>query len=279
MRTKLIIASLVALSALTASADDILLPVFAYNMPGGQGTAWSSEVYVTNTGTEIATVTAGPFFPGQIDDKPPCQTLLQPFVIVPPRSTVLWRTGEINLGIGCPDFAAGGLLFNSDRPVTLTSRMVRHEIVENGDVTNPLSGLGQEIDGVPLVDLRKGDHRMILAAVGWHPNACGASLLDTNVFLTNPETTPVRVEIDAPPGESQLRIDGTIVDAPFALEVPGQSQRVIRLAGAGSPMLPVCLDPLVGSFTLEASGPISVLGSVIDRRSGDPRTAPAQPIE
>jgi len=279
MFTRLIVTSLVVLSALTASADDILLPVFAFNMPGGDGTAWSSEVYLTNPGAESVTVTVGPFLPGRIDDKPPCQTLIQPFIIVSPRSTVVWRAGEINIGIGCPDWAAGGLLFQSEQPVVLTSRMVRHEEDPKGEIPHPLPGIGQEIDGVDLIDLSKGEHRMILPSVGWHPNACGPSLLDTNVFLTNPLPTPVRVEIDAAPGEEQLSVDGHLVDAPWSLEVPGLGQKVIRLAGSGSPILPVCLDPVIGTFTMSTSGPLHALASVIDRRSTDPRTATAIPLD
>lgn len=278
MTRQLAVALLLAVSASPVFGDEILLPVFAHNMADGKEAAWSSEVYVTNRGPEEARVTLGSFLPGRIDDKPPCQTLLQPFIVVPPESTVLWRTGEINIGIGCHEFAAGGLLFHSDRPVSITSRMVKHARVD-GAVSHPLSGIGQEIDAIDLRERPRGSSRLILPAVGWHPNACEPSLLDTNVFLTNPEPTPVSIEIDAPPGSEQLIVDGQLVEAPYRVELDPWSQRVIRLAGPGSPMLPVCLEPVIGSFSLSADGPVSVVASILDRRSGDARTSPALTID
>jgi hypothetical protein len=269
---------LLVLACVPLSADDYVLPMFAVNMPSGDGTAWSTEVYVTNTGTTEATVTVGIFLPGRISDTPPCQTLIAPFVTVPPRSTVLWRTPDLSGGIGCPAFAAGGLTFNADRPVRISSRTVRH-VLPDIVLPSPLSGIGQTIDAVDLLDSPKGEHRMILPAVGWHPNSCGPSKLDTNVFFTNPNSVAVKIELEAAPGEGALIVDGATVEAPYVFEVAPFSQRVIRLAGSGAPMLPVCLEPVISSFTITTSGSISAIASIIDRQSGDPRTSAAIPIE
>lgn len=263
---------LLTVVALPIAADELLLPVFAYNMPGAEGTAWSSEVYVTNLGSKETTVHMGSFFAAAIDPKPPCQIFVQPFLVVPARSTVLWRSGELRLGIGCADYAVGALTIRTDAPVSITSRMVRHEWIPDANVVNPLSGIGQDIAGVDLRDLPKDGSSWILPAVAWHPNACEPSRFDTNAFFTNPDSTPVRVELDAPPGESQLMVDGEIVDAPHAIEIAPFRQRIVRIAGAGSPMLPVCLEPVTGSFTFRANGSVSAVASVIDRATGDART-------
>ena len=271
MRSILLIALSAFLAIPAAFAETYVLPVFAVRVDSAGNTQWTSEVYVTNPGPAPVLVQEGAFLPGRISNDPPCLPIVQPFLEIPPQSTVLWRTGDLEVGIGCPEFAVGGLLFTADQPVEITSRMVNHR---SGEVEQPLSGKGQEISAVALSDLPSAESLMILPAIGWHPNACGPRLVETNVFFANGSDTPVTVRLEpAPDQSSQFLIDGALVDAPFTFSVDARAQRVFRLAGPDAPQLPVCLGPEIGSFRYRADGAIAVVASIVDRRSGDARTS------
>lgn len=264
----------VLLVTLPAGAADYILPVFALRVPGEGGSVWTSEVWVTNPGPNLVRVYEGGLI-GRTTGAPPCLPIVQPSLTLAAHSTQVWSTGELSIGIGCPETAAGALRFHSEGPLQIASRIVNtrgNAIPPDG----PLRGFGQEVTAYSIDSLL--DRFLVLPGVVWHPNSCGPAAFDTNVFFANPDNAPVRISITVEGGnEEELIVDGTAVKTPFVFTIERGEFRQHRLAGAGNPMLPVCLPPVVGSFWMELDGPLSILGSVVDRSTGDARTV--VPIE
>lgn len=253
--------------ALPAGATDYILPVFALRVPGEGGSLWTSEVWVTNPGSTPVTVREGPLI-GRTTGAPPCLPLVQPSLEVEPYSTKVWPIGELALGIGCPQTAAGALRFSSDSEVAIGSR-----IVNTQDVAVPpgsLQGFGQEVEAAHLLSFPRGS--LLLPAVAWHVNSCGPPAFDTNVFFANAGPSPVRVSLNiAPGGEAMIVVDGQVLTAPFVFTMKPSEFRQHRIAAADVP-LAVCLPPEIGAFVLEVDGGLAILGSVVDRSTGDART-------
>jgi hypothetical protein len=257
------------LGALPAAAAELVLPLFAHNLPGRHGDVWNSELYLTNPGDQPVAVEIARFLPGQIDRPAPCGQFMSPTRVVPPRSATVWTAAGLATDLGCAESARGGLVLRADGPVHVTSRLVNSRGGGAGTAT-VLSGSGEAVDAVPLRSLpAAGTH--LLPALAWHRNPCDGPLFDTSVGFANPGAEPVVVTIDIPDelGRAVL-LEGETVFLPHRLEIAAGSWRQLRLAPA--PDGGDCGGVESFLLRLELSAPLAVYASVIDRASGDPRT-------
>ena len=113
---------LVLAVAATALAGDVILPTFAWNIPGKGGNNWSSEVYLTNPGPAAIQVTLAGVFIGRIKESHPCLPPSPVVINVPAYSTAGWVAARIAMDLGCPDYALVGLLLRSDDLFVVNSR-------------------------------------------------------------------------------------------------------------------------------------------------------------
>jgi hypothetical protein len=160
----------------------------------------------------------------------------------------------------------------------VTSRLVNLGDDERGDSSAVLSGRGEAFDAVPSDRLpAAGSH--LLPALMWHRNPCnGPPEFETVVGFANPGPDAVEVTLDVPHefGRSVM-FDGDEVFLPHRIEVAGESWQQFRLAPSRD-----ASDECGGveSFLvrLDLAAPLAVYASVIDRKSGDPRTVTTVPL-
>jgi hypothetical protein len=133
-------------------AQEIVLPGFAWHHPGASGNRWSSEVYVTNTGSMDVSLTVGAPIIGRIVQDNPCQPPIRQFT-VHPMSTE--RIPAITLGasLGCPDQFVGGLILDASGPVLVNTRMTNDRSIDGATPDAIVQGYGEEIPGVAFDDL------------------------------------------------------------------------------------------------------------------------------
>jgi hypothetical protein len=259
-----------------ASAETYLLPVVAYQVPGHAGNRWSSELYLSNGGSEEVTVTLGGLALGRRLPPEPCPTFAPVIRRVPAHSTVVWSAAELGPDLGCATLALGAVILDTTAPIDISSRLVNHRS-RLPETPLPLHGTGQVVHAVALDEMpRAGAY--LLPSLMWHRNSCGLEEFVTSVGFANPGEHSVRVTLDLPPevNESGIRIDGESVELPHVIEISGQSWVQVRLAPEPSP-LTVCMDPEVFDLWIDADAPIAIYGSVVDRLVQDPRTV--NPIE
>lgn len=257
--------------ALPSAAGDLVLPVFALNLEGRFGDIWSSEIYLTNPGDVPVQVELLRFLPGDIDKPTPCDLFMPPTRVVPAHSAAVWTAAGLATDLGCAESARGGLVLRSDGPLFVTSRLVNLAGMKNKGDSTILSGRGEAFEAIPIDDLpAAGSH--LLPALMWHRNPCDGSDFDTFVGFSNPGSESVEVLIDVPHEPARaVRINNREVLLPHRLTVEGGSWRQFKVA-------PVVEDGApcggVESFMvrIETNAPIAVYASVVDRRSGDPRT-------
>jgi hypothetical protein len=265
------------LTALPAAATELVLPVFALNLEGRAGDIWSSEVYLTNPGDQPVQVEIARFLPGNIDKPAPCDFFMAPTRVVPPQSATVWTAAGIATDLGCAESARGGLVLRADGPVHITSRLVNRAGMSDDEDSTVLSGRGEAFEAIPRKRLpAPGSH--LLPALMWHRNPCDGSDFDTFVGFANPGPDPVEVKLDIPHESGRaVRMNGQEVFLPHSVTIPGGHWRQFRLApnveeGAQC--------GTVESFLLrvEIDAPVAIYASVIDRRSGDPRTVSPVPL-
>ncbi len=269
-RATLIALSLCIAAALPCSSGELVLPVFAHNLQGRSGSVWSSEIYLTNPGDQPVQVELERFLPGMISKPTPCDLFMPPTRVVPPQSATVWTAAGLATDLGCAEHARGGLVLRADGPIHVTSRLVNlNEKEPDGPAV--LSGRGEAFEAIPLERL-PGAGVHLLPAMLWHRHPCGPSDFDTVIGFANPGSESVEVVIDVPHEEGRsLRLDGEEVNLPHLLTVePGHWQQ-LTLEPAEVADAP-CGN--IESFLarVEIDGPLALYASVIDRRSGDPRT-------
>jgi hypothetical protein len=268
----LLLWTILVLTALPAAAAELVLPVFALNLEGRSGEIWSSEVYLTNPGDQPVQVEIARFLPGNINKPAPCDFFMAPTRVVPAHSATVWTAAGLATDLGCAESARGGLVLRADGPVFVTSRLVNRAGMEDSDGSTVLSGRGEAFDAIPRHDLpAAGVH--LLPSLMWHRNPCDdGSDFDTFIGFANPGLEPVNVVLDIPhePGREVL-INGREVFLPYSVTIVGGEWQQFKVAprleegvGCGG----------VESFfvRLETDSPIAIYASVIDRKSGDPRT-------
>ena len=272
---------ILAFAALPAMAGELVLPAFALNLEGRNGEIWSSEIYLTNPGDQPVQVELARFLPGNINKPTPCDLFMSPTRVVPPYSAAVWTAAGLATDLGCAERARGGLVLRADGPVYVTSRLVNLAGRDDEEGSTVLSGRGEAFEAIPIEELPgAGSH--LLPALLWHRNPCDTSSFDTSVGFANPGQDPVEIRLDVPHETARaMRINGQEVFLPHNLMIRSGSWRQFRLSPVVEEGAP-CGG--IESFLLrvETDGPIAIYGSVIDRKSGDPRTVspvPLRPVE
>jgi hypothetical protein len=262
---------ILVLTAPPAAATELVLPVFALNLEGRSGEIWSSEVYLTNPGDQPVQVEIARFLPGNISKPTPCDFFMPPTRVVPAHSATVWTAAGLATDLGCAESARGGLVLRADGPVHVTSRLVNRTGMDDVEESSILSGRGEAFEAIPRKRLpMPGRH--LLPALMWHRNPCNGSEFDTFIGFANPGLEPVVVNLDIPhEAVRAVRINGREVLLPHSVEIPGGKWRQFRLAPSEEEGAPC---GRVESFLvrLETNAPIAIYASVIDRKSGDPRT-------
>jgi hypothetical protein len=258
-------------------ASELVLPAFAHNLEGRSGSLWSSEIYLTNPGEQPVLVELARFLPGNISKPTPCDLFMPPTRVVPPQSATVWTANGLATDLGCAESARGGLVLRADGPVHVTSRLVNLGGDEDQGAAAVLSGRGEAFEAIPIERLpAAGIH--LLPALMWSRNPCGEPAFDTFVGFANPGADPVEVVLDIPhEGDRAVKINGREVFLPHRVLIPANSWHQFRLspvADEGSPC------GTVESFLVRVKidAPLAMYASVIDRRSGDPRTVVPVPL-
>ncbi len=277
MRVKILPVALLLLIAMPCMASELVLPVFAHNLEGRSGSLWSSEIYLTNPGEQPVLVELARFLPGDISKPTPCDLFMPPTRVVPPQSATVWTANGLATDLGCAESARGGLVLRADGPVHVTSRLVNLGDTDDDGATAVLSGRGEAFEAIPIERLpAAGAH--LLPALMWSRNPCGEPAFDTFVGFANPGADPVEVVLAIPhEGNRAVRINGREVFLPHRVLIPENSWRQFRLTPAADEGSPC---GTVESFLLrvDIDAPLAIYASVIDRRSGDPRTVVPVPL-
>ena len=274
---QLISAVLLLLAAAPISAGELVLPVFAYNLEGRSDDLWNSEIYLTNPGDQPVQVELARFLPGEIAKPTPCDLFMPPTRVVPPHSAAVWTASGLATDLGCAESARGGLVLKADGPIHISSRLVHLADSSHNDVSTVLSGFGEAIKAIPIDELpAAGSH--LLPSLMWHRNPCDGAAYDTFIGFANPGPGRVEVLIDLPESsEREMVINGEQVFLPHRIAVPHHSWKQMRLA-------PVEEDGAacggIESFVVrvETNSELAFYASVIDRKSGDPRTVYPVPL-
>jgi len=259
-----------AVPALPAMAEELILPVFALNSGNPDGSRTSTEVYLVNTTAEPVQVAVGELLLGTIRRSTTCGQFMSQTHVVPPESAVLWTASGIASDLDCADEVLGALTLHADGELRVTGRMVRHAELGQGAPMGILSGEGQAVAALPTNRL-PGPTVLLLPTLLWHRNPCGDIAFSSAVGFANPGTEPVTVTIDIPTERRRaIRIDGRPVPLPHQLVVEPESWTQLGIAPLDRPD-EVCLEP--ESFDLEmlVDGPLAVYGSVLDHKSMDTR--------
>ena len=269
--------ALLLLAVSPAMANELVLPVFAHNLEGRSGSLWSSEIYLTNPGEQPVLVELARFLPGDISTPTPCDLFMPPTRVVPPQSAAVWTANGLATDLGCAESARGGLVLRADGPVHITSRLVNLGGDEEQGAAAVLSGRGEAFEAIPIERLpAAGIH--LLPALMWSRNPCGEPAFDTFVGFANPGADPVEVVLDIPhESDRAVRINGREAFLPHRVLIPGNSWRQFRLSPAAEEGSPC---GTVESFLVRVKidAPLAMYASVIDRRSGDPRTVIPVPL-
>jgi hypothetical protein len=269
-----VLALMTALASSAGAADGLLLPVFAHNAVGADGSRWSSELYLTNPGSVPVQVTLEQLLEGYVSAPAPCRSFLAATRVVPPRSAVVWTSASLSTDLGCVDEALGGLILSADGPLEVTSRIVRHE--EPPTPGTHLTGVGQEIAAVPLHRV-PGAGTYLLPALVWQRGRGRAPGFSAAVGFANPGPNPVSVllQLATDAARHGLRVDDVAVELPYVLEVPPGAWMQVRLAPPNED------DGAPAGFSLLVTidGPLAFYASVVDRSSDDPRTVVPVPLD
>ena len=268
---------ILVITAMPVAATELVLPVFALNVEGRSGDVWSSEVYLTNPGDQPVQVEIARFLPGNIDKPAPCDFFMAPTRVVPAHSATVWTAAGLATDLGCAESARGGLVLRADGPVHVTSRLVNRAGMNDDEGSTVLSGRGESFEAIPRESLpAPGSH--LLPALMWHRNPCDGSDFDTFIGFANPGPNPVAVKLDIPHEFGRaVRINGDEVFLPYDVIIPGNAWLQLRLGPNVEEGAP-CGGVESFLIRLEIDGPVAIYASVIDRKSGDPRTVSPVPL-
>jgi hypothetical protein len=272
MRPRTIIVLLIAVSLpLQAVAAELILPVFALNAELPDGERWSTEIYLVNSRETPVQVGLAGLLPGTVVRPAPCGEFMSQTRVVPPRSAVVWTASGLASDLGCAHEVLGALKLRSDGPIHITGRLVRHPEADQAVPQGVLSGGGQPLEAMGVRRL-PGPTTLLLPALLWHRNPCGAPAYSTVVGFANPGTEPVTAILYLPEERRRaLLVDGRGQALPHQIVIePGRWQQL-----AISPMNrteDICLEPESFDLEIVIDGPLAVYGSVFDHWSKDSRT-------
>lgn len=264
---------LLVVVATSAFAADVLLPTFAWNIAGNGANNWSSEVYVTNPGAEAISVRLAGTYVGRIQDTHPCLPPSPVTIDVPAYSTKGWVGNRIWMDLGCPDFILAGLLLHAEAPFIVNSRMVNTFAAPNPAAANLLTGLSQEVPGIPIENLADRGGTYMLPALGWEPSPCGTGRFSNTLQVVNPGDTDIELSLMLDPSGTAMGflVDGRPVAAPHAVTIRARTWVQIKVAAELLRNV-VCGPPRLADIFFTTSGPVALYGSVVDRATQDPRT-------
>jgi hypothetical protein len=256
---------------LPAMASELVLPILALKWPGKSGNQWSSELFVTNPGPSIVTISHGRFLPGTLKVDVPCYPPIAAFYEVAPYSTIEVSPQTLYLALQCPSAVLGGMAFDADGPVVMSSRVVNNP---GGSLTDGLlAGFGQDVPAFDSGDLAEPGVIYQLPGLVWDPYRCGPPAFETYLYAANPGTAPVAVTLqqsrDGAPGE--LLVNGADVPTPYTFTVDGGAFRQLKV-DLGGAIPATCLPPQLVDLFFTANGGVAMVGSVVDRSSQDVRT-------
>jgi hypothetical protein len=289
MRRLVLTMAVTLLGAAAAFADDIVVPLAAWNAPGAYGNLWSTEVYLVNPQLQDLQVSAARLMPLSFIMPTTCEPANTPWV-VPAKSSVLLSAAELDRSLGCPLEYVGGLVFTADPGIVIQTRMVNHKAEGPVSGEGLLSGFGSEIPGLETTALAQSFippmlpapvWPYVLPALVWDGSAPAA--FDTYVYIANPNSTDAEVTLGVSAGgqPASMLLEGTEVSRPYTIIVP--AGRTIQLhpmptsSGAADAGEGPALFDL--SFYVSADGPIAVVGTVVDRASNDARVVlPVQAV-
>jgi len=287
MRLVRLAVTVTVLTALAGSAGavEIVVPVFAFDLPGHSRNLWTTELYLANPTGEPILVDPPLVLEGSLEIPNPCYPPIRQKV-VPPFSSVVWTAEEIAFQLGCATQVIGALLLSADGPLVVDSRVVNvsgeYVIGDGADEELPeviLSGFSQQMPGIPVVELPGSGDLLMLPSLVWHPGPCGAVAFDSYVGLVNPTGLPMEVVFDL---DGELRGDGmilagTLVTLPHTVTIPPRSWQQLHVAPPPSD-LTVCGEPRRFDLFVKGDGPLAAYGSVVDRSTQDPRTVFPVPL-
>ena len=255
-------------AAIVGAQEDFeyILPAFAYHHPGVGDNLWSSEVFITNPNSIPAMVRLGDFLPGSMEIPVPC---LPPQGIpreVPPLSTILWPARDIAFEFGCATEIVGGLIFTSDRVVSITSRMVNEKVDDRPVDDGFIPGFGVEVPASEPEDATTPGERLLLPTLVWHPEACDNPAFETAIGVVNLEQHAVTVTLgftgDSPP--DQVTINRRPTMYPFQFTVRRRGWKQISL-GPPEGERGGCRPPRVFDVVLDPTGSVIAYATVVDR--------------
>jgi hypothetical protein len=278
MKTRIALVVLLVLAATSATASDVLLPTFAWNIAGNGTNNWSSEIYLTNPGAAAISVRLAATYVGRIQDRHPCMPPDPVTIAVPAYSTRGWVGSQIWRDMGCPDFIVAGLLLHAEAPFIVNSRMVNTFGPPSTSTASLVSGLSQEVPGIPVENLADKGGTYMVPAFGWEPSPCGSAQFENRLQVVNPNDVDAELTLMLDPFGTAIDflVDGRPVAAPHVVPIRARSWVQIKIA----PTLlrdAACMPPRLADVFFTTSHPVAVYGSVVDRASQDPRTS--MPIE
>ncbi|MDD5564902.1 MAG: hypothetical protein PHQ91_14400 [Thermoanaerobaculaceae bacterium] len=259
-------------AAAGAAADALVLPIFALRWPGKAGNQWSSEVFLTNPGPATVNVSSGRFLPGTLKVGVPCYPPIAASRAVPAYSTVVLSPQTLALDLGCPVAALGGMAFDADGPVVVSSRIVNDRgLTPPGDV---LAGFGQDLPAFGPADLAAPGFLYQLPGLVFNPAPGGPLAFEVYLYLANPGSDPVEVTLqdsrDGAPGE--LVLNGRSVTTPYAFTIQPAAFLQLTVAAGGIYPTSIILPYRFQDLFFTATGGVAVVASVVDRSSQDART-------
>lgn len=256
-----------------AQTGEVVIPVVAWDAHGVGSNRWSTEVYLSNTASQTALVSVAAALPLRVVQQTPCLPPVTPFQVAAYTTRVV-TAAEINRYLGCPGQFVGGLVLLAPTGVVVATRMTNHKAQGQAPEEELLQGLSQEIPGLPTAALPQAREDYMLPALGWHPTPCTTPpLLDSYLYLANPNSTPVAVTLFDPSGQvKRLALNRQTVTLPHTVTVPPQRLSQFLVAPNPEVMTTVCGKPAVFDLFFRADQPVAVLGSVVDRTSQDART-------
>jgi hypothetical protein len=256
---------------LPAAASELVLPILALKWPGKAGNQWTSEVFLTNPGPSVVTISNGRFLPGTLKVDVACFPPIAAFYEVAPYSTIEVSPQSLYLALQCPSAVLGAMAFDADGPVVISSRVVNNP---GGSLTGGLlSGFGQDVPAFDSGDLAEPGVVYQLPGLIWDPYRCGPPAFEIYLYAANPGTAPVAVTLqqsrDGAPGE--LLVNGTDVTTPYTFTVDGGTFQQLKV-DLGGAIPATCQPPQLVDLFFTANGGIAMVASVVDRSSQDVRT-------
>jgi len=271
MRTRTGLGLLLVGVAASAAAGELVLPIFALRWPGKDGNRWTSEVFLTNPGPATVRVGGPQLIPGILRTTVPCLPPVPAYRDVPPYRTVLLTPGDLLLDLGCPDAVLGGLAFDADGPLRISSRVVNDRGV--GEFGGALAGLGQDVPAFAGGELAGPGIVWQIPGLVWHHN-CWPPRFEIYLYFANPGDAPAEVTLQQSRDGHQggMFVDGLSVITPYAFTVPGREFRQLKVDPPLVTSPAVCLAPEETDLFFTSTVAVAAVASVVDRASQDPWT-------